>query len=356
MLPLYIDFKLITNNKMGKLVQRLGFILVLATMVSGCVPARKYQELKENEKNLGAENRGLKERLATVEGQGKDLQVAVNQLRKINTRLADDTAAMTDRMRRVEQKFEKLNQLNDELLRKYADLQRGSQNANEQLSEELELMQSKLQLKEDELTLVGEELDRKRKNLGKISGELESRETRVKELEAMLQQKDEKVNALKTRISKALLGFKDKGLLVEEKGGKVYVSMEAKLLFASGSTKVNAEGSVAIKELAKALSGQEDLEILVEGHTDTDKFLNPTFPKDNWDLSVLRSTSVVRILQAEGVDPEAIIAGGRSEYLPLDAADKAKNRRIEVIISPNLDALFELIKEKESGEEEGEEN
>jgi len=331
------------------MIKYLGlFALILS--LAACVPARKYQEVKDSANQLKMENRGLKERLASVEGKNKDLELELEQLKKIKARLVEDTTEVSDRMRRVEQKFEKLNELNDELLRKYSELQKGSQSANERLGQELDMLQSKLQIKEDELTLLGAELDRKKANLEKISTELESREQRVKELESLLQKKDEKVKAIKDRIAIALLGFKDKGLVVEEKGGKVYVSMEAKLLFASGSTIINEEGTQALQDLSIALKEQTDIEILVEGHTDTDKFKRASFPKDNWDLSVLRATSVVKILQAEGVDPEYIIAGGRSEYQPLDAEDKAKNRRIEVIITPNLDALFELIEEKEEEE------
>ena len=318
---------------------------VLFTMA--CVPARKYQEARDSAKRANAESLGLKERLASLEGESKDCEEELGRVKKANRLLVEDTTSMSDRMRRVEQKFGKLNELNDELLRKYAELQKGSQTANEQLSEEIELIQTKLQEKEDELTLLGEELDRRKKSLDKLSGELDAREQRVTELESVIAQKDEKVKLLKDKVAKALLGFADKGLLVESKEGKVYVSMEAKLLFASGSTRVNDEGKQAITDLANVLSEQTDLEILVEGHTDSDKFKQATFPKDNWDLSVLRSTAVVRILQEHGVDPEYIIAGGRSEYHPLDPADKAKNRRIEVVITPNLDALFELIEEEE---------
>jgi chemotaxis protein MotB len=121
------------------------------------------------------------------------------------------------------------------------------------------------------------------------------------------------------------MGFKDKGLTVETKNGKVYVSMEAKLLFASGKYTVDNEGKDALIKLAKILETQTDLEVLVEGHTDTDALKSPNVPTDNWELSVLRSTSVVKLMLKESkMNPKKITAAGRSEFLPVDPNDKAK--------------------------------
>ena len=160
----------------------------------------------------------------------------------------------------------------------------------------------------------------------------------------MIANKDSLVNALKDKVANALLGFKDKGLTVEQKNGKVYISMEAKLLFASGSTKVDKEGMKALIELSKVLQEQSDLEVLVEGHTDVDKMNSSSHPKDNWELSVLRATSVVKImLENSSINPMTITAAGRSEFVPLDVNEKSKNRRIEVILIPKLDELFEII-------------
>src|SRR5690606_26261440 len=147
---------------------------------------------------------------------------------------------------------------------------------------------------------------------------------------------------LKQKVANALKGFENRGLTVNEKNGKIYVSLEAKLLFASGSTKVEEEGKKALVELAKVLENEKDLEIIVEGHTDIDKLVSSVHPKNNWELSVLRSTSVIEILLANSkMDPTQLMAGGRSEFIPVDPNDKAKNRRIEIIISPNLNELSE---------------
>ena len=142
-------------------------------------------------------------------------------------------------------------------------------------------------------------------------------------------------------------GFENRGLTVNEKNGKIYVSLEAKLLFASGSTKVEEEGKKALVELSKVLESEKDLEVIVEGHTDTDKLASASHPKNNWELSVLRATSVIEIMLANSkMNPKQLMAGGRSEFLPVDPNDKAKNRRIEVIISPNLNELYQILEGK----------
>jgi chemotaxis protein MotB len=173
---------------------------------------------------------------------------------------------------------------------------------------------------------------------------LVEREKRVNELEEAIRKKDAKIQLLKARVANALRNFENQGLTVVQKNGKIYVSLEAKLLFNSGSTKVEEEGKAALVELARVLETERDLEIVVEGHTDTDKLTSSVSPKNNWELSVLRATSVVELMLANSsMVPAQIMAAGRGEFHPVDPNDKAKNRRIEIIISPNLNELFEII-------------
>jgi chemotaxis protein MotB len=184
-------------------------------------------------------------------------------------------------------------------------------------------------------------LDNELKNKQKL---LEERERRVNELEEAMRKKDQAVELLKAKVANALRGFENQGLTVVQKNGRIYVSLEAKLLFKPGSTVVEQEGRKALVELGKVLETEKELEIVVEGHTDTDKMTAASHPRNNWELSVLRATSVVDILLANSaMNPIQIMAGGRGEFYPVDVNDKSKNRRIEVIISPNLNELFEII-------------
>ncbi|MFN3918312.1 MAG: OmpA family protein [Flavobacteriales bacterium] len=319
-------------------------IIIAITAFAACVPARKYQELEAKQKACEEELEGLKKKAQTLEAQNKEYTAEITVLDKNVDKLKKDTALLGQSLRIKELQYDKINALNDELIAKLEKLQKGSAEENQKLMVQLEITRKELQRKEDELNELSRQLNEKKTTLDVLSKELEKREQRVKELEELIAKKDEAVRLLKDKVTAALLGFKDKGLTIEQKNGKVYVSMEAKLLFPSGSTKVDPEGRKALIELAKVLQDQADLEILVEGHTDTDKFNSASSPKNNWELSVLRSTAVVEImLDNSKMSPKTITAAGRSEYLPADPSNKGKNRRIEIILIPNLDELYKII-------------
>ena len=183
----------------------------------------------------------------------------------------------------------------------------------------------------------------------KLADDLQKREERLKEVEDILRKRDEATNALKNKLQKALLGFQQNGLSVDIRNGKVYVSLTDKLLFSSGSIIIDEKGELALKELAKVLKTQPEINISVEGHTDNQRVVNLGQIKDNWDLSVLRATSVVRFLtETEKIENDRITATGKGEYQPIEAGSSAeirsRNRRIEIVLSPKLDELYNLIK------------
>lgn len=189
------------------------------------------------------------------------------------------------------------------------------------------------------------------KDLEATQANLAAREKRLKEVEDAMARRDDAVKALRDKLQKALLGFNKSGLAVNIKDGKVYVSLTDKLLFASGSIEIDAKGQDALTELAKVLQTQPDINILVEGHTDNMKVTNLGQIKDNWDLSVLRSTAVVRYLtENEKLDPNRVTASGRGEVMPIDKMNsseaRSKNRRIEIILTPKLDELYNLLNEE----------
>src|SRR5215217_109359 len=186
--------------------------------------------------------------------------------------------------------------------------------------------------------------------INKLSEDLKKREQRLKEVEEVLRKRDEATNQLKEKLQQALLGFTKNGLTVEIKNGKVYVSLTDKLLFPSGSIIIDEKGKQALTQLAGVLKQQPDINIAVEGHTDSQKITNLGQIKDNWDLSVLRSTSVVRYLtEVSKVESVRMTATGKGEFQPLDAnttaEGRSKNRRIEIVLSPKLDELYDLIKQ-----------
>lgn len=185
--------------------------------------------------------------------------------------------------------------------------------------------------------------------INKLSENLRKREARLTEVESILRKRDEATNALKEKLQKALLGFQQSGLSVDIRNGKVYVSLTDKLLFNTGSIIIDDKGKTALKELAKVLQTQPEINISVEGHTDNQRVVNLGQIKDNWDLSVLRATSVVRYLtETEKIDNGRITATGKGEFQPIETGStpeaRSRNRRIEIVLSPKLDELYELIK------------
>jgi chemotaxis protein MotB len=200
----------------------------------------------------------------------------------------------------------------------------------------------------EQLMAIQENLERTRKLNDSLSASLTEREEKVEELETILKNKDKAVQDLKNTISNALLSFKESDLTVNVRNGKVYVSLTEQLLFGSGSVDVDQKGVAALQQLAKAIKDQKDLQILVEGHTDNVPVSRKSqYMQDNWDLSVMRATAIVRILTSAGVSPMQVTASGRGQYVPLAANDnpqtRQKNRRTEIIITPNLDEIFRIL-------------
>jgi len=186
--------------------------------------------------------------------------------------------------------------------------------------------------------------------VSQLSSDLQKREERLKEVEEALKKRDAATNALRDKLQAALLGFQNSGLTVDIRDGKVYVSLADKLLFPSGSIVIDEHGKQALKQLAAVLNKEPDINMAVEGHTDIKKVINLGQIKDNWDLSVLRATSVTRYLtEVEKIDPKRLTATGKSQYQPIDPGITpdalAKNRRIEIVLSPKLDELYNLIKQ-----------
>ena len=188
-----------------------------------------------------------------------------------------------------------------------------------------------------------------RSDLDSLKNELASKITRVDELEQVIANKEALLSNLKSSLTKALMSFDGKGLTVEQRDGKVYVSMENKLLFKSGSWAVGSEGKQAIRQLAMVLEENKDIAVLIEGHTDDDPYIGDSKLSGNWDLSVKRATSIVTLLlKNNGVIPENITAAGKGQYAPLvpntSSSNRSKNRRIEVILAPKLDEIGSFFK------------
>ena len=331
-------------------MSRISLLILCLFVLSSCITPKVYNELLDKhelaKKNLTKNEKKilqLKETLDDKEKNIESLNLLVHRLRLDSTNLNNELVS-------IQKKYADLNTTYDLLSSKSSRYMAEKANETKELLNQLEKTQSELFAKEDELNKSTATLEEKERKLLSSQNELELRSLRVAELEAIINRKDSMVTALKQKISKALIGLEGDGLTIVQRNGKVYISLEEDLLFASGKYEVNQTGKQALDKLSEALSYQKDLEILVEGHTDSIPLSGRGLVKDNWDLSVMRATSVVKRLTSNtNLDPTQLIAAGRSEFVPLlantSSEGRSKNRRIEMILSPNLDDLFKLLDE-----------
>lgn len=304
--------------------------LILLTLQGCIVSKKKFDDLLAQKVKAEGELAETSAKLNKATAELADLNTSLNQLKT-------DTTNMGEVLRSTTQRLEGLNTEYDQLNAYYKNLLNSSGKLNRDLT-----------IQKEQLLAIQDNLDRTRKLNDSLSVSLEERERKVKELEQVLANKDKAVQDLKNRISNALLNFKENDLTVNVKNGKVYVSLAEQLLFRSGSIEVDSKGVTALQQLAKALKDQKDIHIMVEGHTDNVPISRKSaYMQDNWDLSVMRATSITRILTKGGVSPNQITASGKGEFSPLapntTSENKQKNRRTEIIITPNLDELFKIL-------------
>jgi chemotaxis protein MotB len=306
----------------------------IAVSLTSCVSAKVYKDLEEKYANLKEERNQLADENQELETQCNRMQNELDALEK----KYEETVAERDRLN---QDYTALKSNYNNLQASYAALEKNSSAA---IAENLKANQALLK----ELEAKEQALAEENKRLAGLKKELDSRSARVNELESLIAAKDAAMKKLKDAISKALLDFEGKGLTVEQRDGKVYVSLENKLLFESGSWAVGSEGRRAVVELGKVLAQNPEIAVLIEGHTDNVPYGGNGTLKGNWDLSTKRATAIVQILREnKKINPKNLTAAGRSEFAPLatnsTAAGRAKNRRIEIILTPKLDEVTRLL-------------
>lgn len=311
---------------------RLKLLIIFCPLLlSSCiVTKKKYDDLLAQKVRTEAD---LADRSAQLEQANADLDSLHGQL----TKLKEDTTSLGIDKRNTKKRLAELEKEHNQLNTYYKNLLSSSGKLNRDMAQQ-----------QEQLLAIQQNLERTRKANDSLSVSLAEREKKVKELEYVLANKEKAVQELKNRISNALLNFKENDITVKVKNGKVYVSLAEQLLFGSGSIEVDAKGVTALQQLAKAIKDQRDINILVEGHTDNVPVSKKSaYMQDNWDLSVMRATSITKILTKSGVSPTQLTASGRGEYQPLATNDspqnKQKNRRTEIIITPNLDELFRIL-------------
>lgn len=318
------------------MIRKISAALLVLALSTSCVSKKMYTELENKFAELKKENRKLQDEGEDCAKEKADLDMAYNSLREELAKtkadrdkfLADYTA--TDKnLKTLQASYSALEKNSDDALKTNMDKNR-------------ELL-SQLEAKQRALAAEQAKFD-------KLKDDLQASSARLAELEGLMAAKEASMKKLKETLSKALNSFEGKGLTVQQKNGKVYVSMENKLLFSSGSWAVGAEGRRAVVEVGKVLGANPDISVLIEGHTDDDAYGGSGPIADNWDLSTKRATAIVSILsENKSINKQNLTAAGRSEYAPLmsnsTAEGKAKNRRIEIILTPKLDEISKMLNE-----------
>ena len=330
------------------IVYILGIISIVMFSVS-CVSGKKFRSLQDTSKQFMDERDSFKTDNIRLETANKELEVKLATLEKeMGIIIEDITTAKSARDKAVED-YNKISARYNELQNAQEDLIKGNVKETQKLLAELQAAQGNLQKKEDLLRQLEQTLDTKKASLDELTFELEKRNARMAELEKILDAQKKIVQDLKNKVSEALLGFENNGLTVTMKNGKVYVSLDEKLLFKSGSWNIDVNGKNALKKLAGVLEKSPDIQITIEGHTDNVPY-NPGNGQleGNWDLSVKRATAVVKVLlEGSKIDAKRLTASGRSEYLPVDDNNtteaRQKNRRTEIVLTPDLTELYQLI-------------
>jgi chemotaxis protein MotB len=342
----YIKNKDQTMKK--SLVPILGILTIIMLSVS-CVSGKKFGSLQDTSRQFMNERDAFKSDNIGLGMQNKELEAKLAALEKnMGTVKQDISAAERARDKAVED-YNRISSKYTELQNAQDDLVKGNVKETQKLLAELQAAQENLQKKEDLLRQLSQSLDTKKASLDELTFELEKKNAKLAELEKILDAQKKIVQDLKSKVSDALLGFENNGLTVSMKNGKVYVSLDEKLLFKSASYDIDANGRNALKKLAGVLEKNPGIQITIEGHTDNVPY-NPGSGqlRDNWDLSVKRATTVVRVLiEGSKIDAKRLTASGRSQYLPVDDRNttdaRQKNRRTEIVLTPDLTELYQLI-------------
>lgn len=338
---------------MVNLIKRTSVLIVALSLGACVVSKKKFDALNIEKSGLEVDKSDCEQALKLEGSKNEELTTLSDAQKKKIEQISSDKSKLDSDLKQLKEQYQILSQVSSADAQKLRQEMVKAQNLQETLEQKNQTLDTKtkeLESKNTALRNAETKLAKDQKRIDSLNSTLASREARVKELEAILAKQEAAVENLRKKVTSALLAFSSDELQIEVKDGKVYVSMAENLLFKSGQYNVDTKGLQALKDLSVVLSKQNDVDIVVEGHTDNVAMNSAAVPKDNWDLSVLRSTSVVKELQKNGVNPKSLVASGRSQYLPKKegntAQDRALNRRIEIIISPSLDELYKLLEAK----------
>lgn len=318
-----------------KIIFPLGLIIV---SLSSCVSIKKYDELNAQKRRLEYDYN----QLLLVRDEKANLESLNQQYEKDLKGSRDEIIYQQSVINSLQQDRDATQMKLDALIAQNQALLGATMEEKQALVQEILARETEIAIKSRTQDSMSHEMNQRQNRLKVLEMQLAEKEKRVEELSNVLKERERALQELRMGLLQALKGYAASDLSVREENGRVYVSLSQNLLFPTGSDKLDPKGQQALKQLAVVLSQQKDLEIIVEGHTDTDGSAEL-----NWDLSADRATAVVKLLTREGVDPKSIAASGRAFYLPVadnsSNEGKAKNRRVEIIIAPQLEKILKMI-------------
>lgn len=321
------------------------FVAFFAFSFQSCVPQKKYAETEAT--------------LKYYQTQANAVDSINYENQRLNEQYRENELLLRNTVKELEQALsanQSLANSNQDLINRYNDLIEQTRNVLATSTYEKVGLQEQLSAQQSELDRLARnqavseyQLDQRDSRLQVLEGsvntlesDIAARNRRIMELEALLRSNRSTVQNLRSNVNTAMTGFNVADLKMEEKNGKLYLTLSQELLFPSGSASIDPRGRQALQQLAAALNRNPDIDILVEGHTDSEGSADL-----NWNLSTDRATSVAKALVSFGVDPRRITAAGRAFYAPIapntTAAGKAQNRRTEIILSPKLDQLYQIM-------------
>ncbi len=333
---------------MRELTIKFSILFLVLFFLSYCVPPKYASEIESERDNCKTESKELWTENEKLTVAVTELEADLEQTKAAKERMKLQGQENAEELKTLKTRYQQLTKRYEELEKAHKALISGSDIETRSLMGRLENTQKDLYQREDQLNQMQSQLEIDRAELNTLNNELQKQNAQLIKLQTMLEKKDKEAEALKQKLSSALMGFENQGLTITKKNGKVYISLDEKLLFSSGSTQVDARGIEALKKLAHVLEQNRDINIMIEGHTDDVPVISGSKFIDNWDLSVQRATAIIRILlDGTHIDPKRLTASGRGEFIPIDpgktSAARQKNRRTEIILAPNLDEVYELL-------------
>lgn len=295
---------------------------------------KKIADLEARNKNCEESKSELERELASAKKQNSDLNRELQQLKNSsNSERQKLDAALKKKGEELDAREKSISELLDKL---------------EAREKKLAELQAEMDARERKVDELQKEVASREKASQDLKSELDAREKRIQELQELISSRDKAMNDLRNKLMNALTGYGKDDLSVEMRNGKVYIAISDKMLFKSGSAKVEQAGKDALAKVANVLNKYDDMDLIIEGHTDSIPIKTAQFA-DNWDLSVIRATSVVRLLTVDyGMSAARVMPAGRGEYFPkasnASPEGRAKNRRTEIIIAPKLDMIEEMLK------------